>query len=101
MKGKEISQLIEELDMRCRLGWHVITVHGGVDDFLANYKHGPKHNILGNYTFRRKRGVMTIDDKERIYAIFERVIIAGFKAHIGTLFVVEDLENRITLAIEI
>ena len=101
MKNEEIDQLIEELDVRRRLGWHFIKTSGGINDFLGNYRHGPTRNILGHHTFRRAWGVRTIDGKTRVYAIFEKAIIAGFKSHIGTLFVAESKDRNFTLAIEI
>ena len=87
----------------------LIDVDGGIDDFLDNYAHGPKGNILGQQTFIRERGVRTIKGKTKSWAVFEKVVIGKEELRIGTLFAFEHEKTasvegdpmRVVIAIEI
>ena len=102
MKGRKIEELIRDLDIKRVSGSDAIAeVSGDIDDFLDNYAHGPQGNILGRLTFRREYGARTVDGETRVYAIFERAVIAKPEPHIGMLFVVENREDYSTTAVEI
>ena len=86
----------------------LMNIDCGIDDFLDNYAHGPKSNILGQQTFIRERGVRNIKGKTISWAVFERAVIAKEEPHIGTLFAfehwttsVEGDPMRVVIAIEI
>ena len=102
MKSKKVDELIQALDAMYDSGVKLpAVVDGGINDFLDNYTHGPKHNVLAAATFEREAGVRSVGGKTRVWAIFERAVISAPEPQVGTLFAVEHHTKPVTIAVPI
>ena len=102
MKGEKVDELIQALDAMYDSGMKLpVVVDGGINDFLDNYTHGPKHNVLAQATFKRESGVRGAGDKTRVWAIFESAVISVPEPQVGTLFALEHHTKSVTIAVPI